>query len=86
MKGTIDYSNYLASEGAIAFNRSLGGTKAIQAYTDELLTWAQKMLAEAMGTEALPVPKSMEAPYMRCLGRNDKCYLLKLFSYCLFKL
>ena len=68
-QGTVDYSNYLAVEGAIAFNRSLGGTRAIQAYADGILVWAQEMLVQALGTEALPVPRSMEAPYMRSLGK-----------------
>lgn len=37
-------------------------------HADELLTWAQKTLSEALGTKALPIPKNMEAPFMRVVG------------------
>ena len=64
----MDYSNYLAAEGAISFVRSIGGIEALQAHTGPLLDWAQEMLAKALGTKTLPVPKTMEAPFMRLIG------------------
>ena len=71
----MDYSNYLAAEGALSFARSFGGVSALQAHTGPILDWAQEMLAEALGTETLPVPKSMKAPFMRLIGR---CHVVRI--------
>merc|ERR1712080_259373 len=38
-----------------------------QDYVTPLLDWAQQMLCHALGTPVLPVPPSMQAPYMRVL-------------------
>ncbi len=65
----MDYSNYVAVPAALSFIKSLGGVEAIQAHASHLLDWAQEMLAKAFGTETLPIPKEMEAPFMRCIGR-----------------
>ena len=37
-------------------------------YTNSLLDWGIPMLAEAWGTEQLPVPSEMRAPNMRLVG------------------
>jgi len=42
--------------------------ESLRMHADELLTWAQKTLSEALGTKALPIPKNMEAPFMRVVG------------------
>jgi hypothetical protein len=62
----LDVSNYLAaSTSSLAFYKRLGGLDAISGYVVPMLEWAQKMLAEALGTSKMDVPKSMEAPFMR---------------------
>ena len=78
-QGTFDYSNYFASSAAIEFYRGLGGREAILAHVTPLLDWAQEMLVEAFGTQKLPVPKSMEAPFLRVVGKLFKariCYII----------
>jgi len=67
MQGTVDHSCYLSSPMALDFYRRLGGLSAIQAYTKPLLDWAQQMLCHALNTPVLPVPPSMQAPFMRVL-------------------
>ena len=50
------------------FYSALGGQRAIAAYVEPMLEWAADMLAEALGTSRMKVPKSMEAPFMRLVG------------------
>ena len=58
MNATIDQDFYGA----------LGGQSAVAAYVEPMLDWAADMLAEALGTFRMRVPKSMEAPFMRLVG------------------
>ena len=83
MQGTIDHSNYICAPAGISFLRSIGGVDGLSASVGRLLEWAVEMLTEALGTHPMPVPKSMEAPYMRVVGENalkslrlkvTKCY------------
>jgi len=67
MQGTMDHTPYLCVKQALKFYRSLGGRTAILDYVTPLLDWAQQMLCHALGTPVLPVPASMQAPYMRVL-------------------
>ena len=67
-QGTCDQSNQIAAGAAVDFYNAVGGVQAAQEYVGPLLDWAQNMIAEALGTEKLAVPKSMEAPFMRCVG------------------
>ncbi len=46
-----------------------------------LLDWAQDMLAVAVGAEKLQVPKSMEAPFMRCIGEEGIIDSRKIPTY-----
>ena len=42
--------------------------ETITSYNDELLTWAQKMLCEALDTKPLDIPCNMRAPCMAVIG------------------
>lgn len=68
LAGTDDYSNYLASEAALAFFNALGGFERIHSYVVPLLEWARDMIGEALGTMKLPIPASMESPYLKVVG------------------
>ena len=52
----------------MAFYKEIGGREAVLEYVTPLLEWAQDMLATAFNTEKLPIPKSMEAPFLRIVG------------------
>jgi hypothetical protein len=59
---------------------SLGGLDKVASYVVPLLEWAQEMLVQALGTEKLQMPKEMEAPFMKMIGKesNDmKAFKLK---------
>lgn len=71
-QGTMDQCNYLAAEAALDFYEEIGGLEAISGHVVPLLEWAQEMIAEALGTEKLRVPKSMEAPFMKLVGECSK--------------
>ncbi|XP_070531554.1 uncharacterized protein [Ptychodera flava] len=64
-QGTQDNSTYLSAPAAIKFYKDIGGMGAVHKYTNSLLEWGIPMLAEAWGTEPLPVPADMRAPNMR---------------------
>ena len=71
-QGTYDYANYLSSEAALDYlESSLGGLDKVKAYTVPMLEEAQDMLAQALGTEKLPMPKSLEAPFMKMIGKYE---------------
>jgi len=77
MQGTIDHTPYLCVKSALKFYSDLGGHSALMSHTQPLLDWAQDMLCQALGTSRLPIPRSMEAPFMRVLGLPDsKAYPL----------
>jgi len=65
----MDNGNYLCASAGVKFMKEIGGTAVHTAWATELLDWAADMLAEALGTKRLSVPKSMEAPFMRCIGK-----------------
>ena len=67
----MDIGNYLCAAAAVSFYKEIGGSEAILRHLTPLLDWAAQMLADAMGTEKLQVPKSMEAPYMRTIGEDE---------------
>jgi hypothetical protein len=71
LQGTLDSTNYVCAEAAVDFYRSLGGREAIAGYVEPLLDWAQAMLAAALGTYRMPVPKTMEAPFMKVIGKQE---------------
>ena len=49
---------------------------SVAGYVVPMLEWAQEMIAEALGTHKMPVPKSMEAPHMKCVGESTGLLLL----------
>jgi len=67
MQGTIDHTPYICTKAALKFYHDLGGRAAILGHTQPLLAWAQDMLSQALGTSKLPVPDSMQAPFMRVI-------------------
>jgi selenocysteine lyase/cysteine desulfurase len=66
-QGTMDHSAYLCTKESLQFIRDCGGMKGIKDHTESLLDWAQQMLCHALGTSILPIPPSLQAPYMRVL-------------------
>jgi len=78
LQGTTDNGNYLCAGKAVSFMREIGGVQACNEWAGQLLDWAADMLAAALGTQRLPVPKSMEAPYMRSIGENHHSLLRPL--------
>ena len=52
------------------FYNAIGGRSAIASYVEPMLEWAADMLAEALGTFRMDVPKTMEAPFMRLVGES----------------
>jgi len=66
-QGTMDHTSYLCTKEALQFFRHCGGMKGIKDHTESLLDWAQQMLCHALGTSVLPIPPSLQAPYMRVL-------------------
>jgi len=67
MQGTIDHTPYICARAALKFYHSLGGYEAILSHTKPLLDWAQDMLYQALGTNKLPIPYNMQAPFMRVI-------------------
>ena len=67
MQGTIDHTPYICARAALKFYHSLGGYEAILNHTQPLLDWAQDMLCQALGTNKLPMPYNMQAPFMRVI-------------------
>ena len=59
----------IVTPAALDFYQALGGRAAIASYVEPLVEWAADMLAEALGTFRMQVPKSMEAPFMRLVGK-----------------
>ena len=68
--GTIDHGNYLCASAAVDFFLEIGGRDGVLAHVTPLMDWAADMLAASMGTNRMEVPKSMEAPYLRCVGEE----------------
>lgn len=67
MQGCIDHTPFLCAKPALQFYNQLGGYKALMSYTTPLLDWAQQMLCHALSTPVLPIPPTMQAPFMRVL-------------------
>lgn len=63
-QGTDDQTNFFAIPAAIDYHRSIG-FDALYENANVLLEYARKKLCEELGCEMYPVPKSMEAPFMR---------------------
>ena len=69
-QGTYDHCNYLCAGPAIDYiNETLGGLDKITAYVVPMLEEAQTMLVKALGTETMGMPKSLEAPFMKMIGK-----------------
>jgi len=68
MQGTMDHTPYLSTRPALQFYRWLGGLPGLHAHVTPLLDWAEEMLCCALGTQPLPAPQSMKAPWMRVVG------------------
>ena len=69
-QGTLDKTNLIVTPAALDFYQALGGQAVIASYVEPLIEWAADMLAEALDTFRMQVPKSMEAPFMRIVGRQ----------------
>ena len=67
----MDHTPFLCVRNGIKFYKELGGREAILAHVTPLLDWAQQMLCQAFNTNVLPIPPSMQAPYMRLLRLPD---------------
>ena len=65
----MDHTNMIVTPAALDFYQALGGRAAIASYVEPLIEWAADMLAEGLGTFRMQVPKSMEAPFMRLVGK-----------------
>ena len=66
-KGTRDDSPYCTVPEAIKFYNAIGGYDKILEYADGLLRNATELLTTSWKTERLPIPQSMEAPFMRMI-------------------
>ncbi|XP_078492683.1 uncharacterized protein LOC100182498 [Ciona intestinalis] len=62
--GTRDTSPQLTLATASKFYEDIGGLETITEYNNKLVTWAQSMLCEALGTKPLDIPQSMKPPNM----------------------
>jgi len=71
VQGTIDHTPYLSAPTALSFYQKLGGRAALLSWATPLLDWAQQMLCHALNTPVLPIPPSMQAPFMRVLRLPD---------------
>merc|ERR1711879_355452 len=67
-QGTLDHTNTIVTPAALDSYHALGGRAAIASYVEPLVEWAADMLAEALGTFRMDVPKTMEAPFMRLVA------------------
>uniref|UniRef100_H2YXV6 Aminotransferase class V domain-containing protein n=1 Tax=Ciona savignyi TaxID=51511 RepID=H2YXV6_CIOSA len=65
--GTRDTSSQFTLATAHQFYNDVGGLEAITEYNSSLVTWAQSMLCDALGTKPLEIPSSMRAPNMAVL-------------------
>lgn len=66
-QGTRDETPFCVAPEAIKFYNAIGGYEVIREYLDDLLCKATDLLTSSWKTEKLPIPKSMEAPFMRMI-------------------
>ncbi|KAK3087714.1 hypothetical protein FSP39_009531 [Pinctada imbricata] len=66
-QGTRDDTPYTVVPKAVEFYNKMGGLSRIREYNSSLLDKAVEMLCSSFDLRRFPIPKSMEAPYMRLL-------------------
>ena len=59
------------------FHTALGGAKAIADYVSPMLDWAVSMLCEALEVKPYVLPKTMQAPLLRVIGKFSILKLLQ---------
>ncbi|XP_033122057.1 probable L-cysteine desulfhydrase, chloroplastic [Anneissia japonica] len=71
LQGTKDYTSLCASSAAVEYFKDIGGLTAVTKYNSSLLSWATDMLCKAWNTSLLPIPDSMQAPFMVLIKMPD---------------
>ena len=71
LQGTLDHTPYMVTKDAIAFYNDAGGMEKIVAYNSSIVDRAADMLAQKWCTRRFPIPKEMEAPFMKLVELPD---------------
>ncbi|KAK3087724.1 hypothetical protein FSP39_009673 [Pinctada imbricata] len=66
-QGTRDDTPYTVVPHALQFYKRMGGVSRVREYNSDLLDKGVEMLCSSFDLRRFPIPKSMEAPYMRLL-------------------
>ncbi|XP_076825149.1 uncharacterized protein LOC143470761 [Clavelina lepadiformis] len=66
--GTRDYSAFYTIPVALKFFKDIGGLEALTSYTSGLLSWAVRLLCEALNTKPLDIPSTMKSPVMAIMS------------------
>ena len=73
-------TRYLVNEAALDFYDALGGQSAIAAHAVKMLDFAEELFCKSFGLDPSPIPKDLQAPYLRLIGKKIPTYLKKNFS------
>ena len=60
----------MVNEEALDFYDALGGQSAIAAHAEKMLDFAEDLFCKSFGLKQSPIPKSLQAPYLRLIGKE----------------
>ena len=67
-QGTGDLTRYLVNEAGLDFYEELGGHDVISNHATKMLDFAEDLFCKSFGIKPSPIPKDLQAPYMRLIG------------------
>ena len=80
-QGTGDLTRYLVNEDALDFYEALGGHEVISNHATKMLDFAEDLFCKSFGIKPSPIPKDLQAPYLRLIGmycifddHNHSCF------------
>ena len=62
-------TRYLVTEEALDFYDAIGGQSVIGKHSEKMLDFAEDLLCKTFGLKPSPIPKSLQAPYLRLIGK-----------------
>lgn len=64
-QGTDDITNYLTVPTGLNYHKSIGSFDALNKNAKKLFEYVENRLVNELGCQHYPIPKSMEAPFMK---------------------
>ena len=62
-------TRYLVNEEGLNFHKALGGQQAISEHAEKMLDFAEDLFCKSFGLKPSPIPKCLQAPYLRLIGK-----------------